>query len=174
VRSLRAFDRAPPMVQRARLRLAEAGHGHCTVEIADNAQLPLPGATADLAVAGWTFGHQTVWEADGGRQAILAALAEMNRVLRPGGTAIVVETLGTGHTAPFDPPPALAAYYQLLTDELGYRRDWIRTDYAFPTLAEGERLLRFFFGDDVAARYLARGDLRMPECTGLWSRRQPK
>jgi len=172
VRSIRAFDLAAPMVEVARRRLACLASGDWEVDVADNARLPVADACADLAIAGWTYGHQTVWNEEGWKKPIELALGEMLRVLRPGGTAIVIETLGTGHTAPFDPPIQLARYYAMLSDDFHFARSWIRTDYEFPSMAEGERLVRFFFGEERAQRFAAGGSTQLPECTGLWSRRR--
>jgi hypothetical protein len=93
-------------------------------------------------------------------------------VLRPRGSAIVIETLGTGHTTPFAPPLELERYYALLTQQFGFDRTWIRTDYEFPSLAEGERLLRLFFGEELATHFVSTGRRVLPECTGVWSRRK--
>ena len=94
--------------------------------------------------------------------------AEQYDELAPGGTAIVIETLGTGHVTPFDPPPGLAAYYALLEQVFGFTRSWIRTDYEFASADDAERLVGFFFGEE-AARALG-GQRTLPECTGLWTR----
>lgn len=168
VRSIRAFDLAPAMVEVARLELAQLGVRNCEIQIADNARLPVPDESADISIAAWTYGHQTVWNAEGWRAPIEAAIAEMIRALRPGGAGIVIETLGTNHTTPFAPPAELERYYALLTEQFHFDRTWIRTDYEFSSLAEGERLLRFFFGEELARRFVSTGSRVLPECTGLW------
>src|SRR5262249_54742228 len=124
VRSIRAFGIAPPMVEVARRSLASRDIRNCEIGVADNASLPVPNKTADLAMAGWTYGHQTIWNEDGWRAPIERAIREMTRVLRPHGTAIVIETLGTGHTVPFSPPTQLARYYAMLGDEFRFERTW--------------------------------------------------
>jgi ubiquinone/menaquinone biosynthesis C-methylase UbiE len=172
VRSIRAFDLAPPMLEVARRNLERLGAKNWQIELADNARLPVMAESADISVAGWTYGHQTVWNADCWREPIEAALGEMLRVLRPRGSAIVIETLGTGHTTPFAPPLELERYYALLTQQFGFDRTWIRTDYEFPSLAEGERLLRLFFGEEMATHFVSTGSPVLPECTGVWSRRK--
>lgn len=173
VRSIRAFDIAPPMVELARRHLCLGSTSNWQVDVADNASLPVPDATADLAVAGWTYGHQTVWNEEAWSEPIELAIREMFRVLRPGGTAIIIETLGTGHTTPFDPPPQLARYYALLAGEFGFEMTWIRTDYEFSSLLEGERLIRFFFGEERAQAFASGRNTVLPECTGLWWRKLP-
>jgi len=126
--------------------------------------------TADLSIAAWTYGHQTVWREDSWRAPIEAALREMLRALRAGGSAVVIETLGTGHTTPFAPPLELARYYSVLEGEYGFARAWVRTDYEFPTADEGERLVRFFFGEERARVFASSRGTSMPECTGVWTR----
>jgi ubiquinone/menaquinone biosynthesis C-methylase UbiE len=171
VQKIRAFDAAEPMLAVARRHCARAGFENCQFEVADNASLPVPDACADLAIAGWTYGHQTVWAEHAWREPIERALREMLRVLRPGGTAIVIETLGTGHLTPFEPPAALQRYYAMLEDEYAFARDWFRTDYVFPSRLEGERMVRAFFGHDLGDMFEKSGDRLLPECTGLWWRR---
>jgi hypothetical protein len=90
----------------------------------------------------------------------------MRRVLRPGGTIVVLETLGTGHETP-QRLDSLDAYFCYL-EEGGFSSTWIRTDYQFVSLDEAEELTRFFFGEDLAAQVTERGQLTLPECTGIW------
>jgi len=173
VGTIRAFDIAAPMVEVARrnldrLTLGPGGVRNWDIGIADNACLPVPNESADIVIAAWTYGHQTIWNADSWQTPIEAAIGEMIRALRPRGAAIVVETLGTGHTTPFAPPVELERYYALLTEQFHFERTWIRTDYEFPSLAEGERLLRFFFGEEMAMRFASAGSCVLPECTGVW------
>jgi SAM-dependent methyltransferase len=161
------------MLELAHRNLSELGLGNCQLSVADNARLPVADASADLALAGWSYGHQTVWHPDSWRAPIEAALREMTRVLRPSGTALVIETLGTGHSDPFTPPTELARYYRMLTEEFHFEQRWIRTDYEFASVADGERLVRFFFGADLARDFLASGSALLPECTGVWWWQKP-
>lgn len=170
VRSIQAFDASAAMLQIAAQTLEDVGRGNWTVGVADNRRLPVEDAVADLAIAGWSFGHTVGWFPDTWREEIGQMLAEMRRVLRPGGTAVILETLGTGRETPQPPHAGLAAYYQWLEGEQGFAATWIRTDYQFASLAEADELTRFFFGADLADR-IAHGSLTIvPECTGLWTR----
>jgi ubiquinone/menaquinone biosynthesis C-methylase UbiE len=172
VRSIRAFDASAPMLEVARRHLTQLGTHNWQLAVADNARLPSETASAGLAIAGWTFGHQTVWRENDWRDPIECALHEMLRVLAPGGYAIVIETLGTGYTEPFDPPAALARYYAMLEREFQFTRTWIRTDYEFRTPHDAERLVRFFFGEEAGRAIAASGARRLAECTGLWHARK--
>lgn len=167
-RSVRAFDASPAMLTLARKlsRIPEIAFA-----AARNHALPARSASADLALAGWTFGHAVGWNPQGWEAELDACLAEMARVLRPGGTAVVIETLGTGRSDPAPPNEGLAALYRRL-EACGFRPSWIRTDYLFPDRSEADRLCQGFFGTTFPLVQEAAG-WRLPECTGLWSRRKP-
>jgi ubiquinone/menaquinone biosynthesis C-methylase UbiE len=165
-------DVSPAMLDVARAHLeAAAPRDAWELHCADARALPVPNGWASLAVAGWMFGHFTLWMAEGWRAEIAAALAEMDRALVPGGALVIIETLGTGREEPEPPSPALAAYYAWLEQEQGMTRTWIRTDYVFPDVATAARTTGFFFGEAFGERVSREGWRRIPECTGVWSRR---
>lgn len=171
VRSLRAFDASAHMLAFARDDLARRKlDARVQLEIADNRALPLPDACADLCIEGWSFGHATVWHPNDWRAHVEAAVGEMLRVLRPGGTAVVIETLGTGSEHPRVSSPSLAGFYAWLEAERGFDATWVRTDYRFASVDEAERLLRGFFGDALGDRVRDEQCTTLPECTGLWWR----
>jgi ubiquinone/menaquinone biosynthesis C-methylase UbiE len=142
-----------------------------SLAVADNNAMPFVNNSADVTIAGWSFGHATGWTPDNWREVIGAAVAEMQRLTRDGGTLIILETLGTGRETPAPPNQALADYYHWLESEHGFNREWLRTDYQFGSVEEADRLMRFFFGDDFAERVRAQNWQIVPECTGLWWRR---
>ena len=91
----------------------------------------------------------------------------MKRVLRPGGTLLIIETEGTGEKEPA-PPDSMHNYLGLLK-ELGFQWDWIRTDYRFESSTEAQELVPFFFGEDMLdACYPDEQSVILPECTGIW------
>lgn len=141
------------------------------IAVGDNRHMPLPADMADIALAGWSFGHSLTWFQEQWQDAIAAAISEMARVLRPDGVAIILETMGTGAETPMPPTESLATYYAWLENELGFAGQTFRTDYRFESLAEAERLTRFFFGDALAERVVNEGLQVLPECTGMWWRR---
>ena len=65
---------------------------------------------------------------------------------------ILLESLGTGETAPH--PPVHLEQYLTYLDHAGFHSTWIRTDYRFASLQEAEELSRFFFGDDLAQQII--------------------
>lgn len=164
-RRVYAFDLSPHMLNIGRETLPHTHNWH--VAAGDNRHMPVRSGVADLVIAGWSFGHLTGWEPDRWREEIGAALAEMRRILKPGGTAIILETLGTGSETPQPPTPALAAYYDWLVEQ-GWSHKWIRTDFQFDTVGEAVALTQFFFGDEMAERIQREMLLILPECTGLW------
>jgi ubiquinone/menaquinone biosynthesis C-methylase UbiE len=168
VKTIRALDISPHMLHAARVKLAQTGLQNWRVTVADNRRLPLADAIADVSIAAWSLGHLTSWYPETWRHEIGAALAQMERVLRPGGTVILLETLGTGQASPRPPHAGLVAYYDLLEKERGFASTWIRTDYRFQSLDEAEMLTRFFFGDELADRVVQEGLVLLPECTGIW------
>jgi len=140
------------------------------VVAADNRTIPLAGGIADVVMAGWSIAHSVGWYPETWRQETGKALTEMFRLLRSGGTAILLETLGTGNETPAPPNEGLAAFYAMLENEYGFTRTSLRTDYRFESPAEGQALLRFFFGDELADRIVSEQLTILPECTGIWSR----
>jgi ubiquinone/menaquinone biosynthesis C-methylase UbiE len=166
-----ASEPAAAMRAVARRRIARLPTARCALLGADARALPVRAGWADVAVAGWALGHLRAWEAPRWREAIGRALAELARALRPGGTLIVIETLGTGEETPRPPTPELAEYYAWLEGEQGMERAAIRTDYRFPDSESAARALAFFFGGGFAARVLERRWTRIPVCRGVWWRR---
>lgn len=162
-RTIYAFDESAAMLAVAARKLrAEGGHNWHTA-VADHRHIPLPEHRADVAIEGWAFAHFVGWYPDSWRVQASRALAEMARLLRPGGTMVLLETLGTGFETPHA-PEQLRPFYRWLETEQGFRFTWIRTDYRFANQEEAAELLRFFFGPEMAAR----AQIHFPECSGVW------
>ena len=168
VKQIRAFDASQHMLDVAMTKLRQMNLTNWQTEAADNRRLPADAAGADLAIEGWSFGHAVGWYPDTWREETNTALLEMRRVLRPGGTMILLETLGTGRETPQPPTEGLAELYAWLEGEHGFSATWIRTDYRFESLDEAERLTRFFFGDELADMVVKNNWVILPECTGIW------
>jgi len=161
--SVFAFDGSAHMIGYATaLGLPNARFG-----VADSRALPVRSGVADLAIEGWSVSHMVDWHPATWREEAGKAVAELRRVLAPGGTAIAIETLGTGFTTPTPPSPELAEYYEWL-EGLGFTRTWCRTDYRFESVTEAETLARPFFGDALADRIARERITELPECTGIW------
>lgn len=160
------------MLDIARAHLATLATGAAvTLEVGDARALDVGDAWADIAIAGWVFGHFRSWYASDWKVEIGRALAEMNRVLVNEGTLVILETLGTGSTEPAPPRPELGEYYRWLEEEHGMTRLAIRTDYRFPDVETAARTTGFFFGEAFAERVRAEQWSQIPESTGLWWRK---
>lgn len=161
------IDAAPAMLEVARAHRERSAHPDWQLVEGDARALPVPSASADLVVAGWVFGHFRAWLPEGWRDAVDAAVAEMRRVARPGAPIVIIETLGTNHETPRT-HEALDVYFEHLEGRHGFARQVIRTDYRFESVASAAATLGAFFGDAMAEAVRARGDVVVPECTGVW------
>jgi ubiquinone/menaquinone biosynthesis C-methylase UbiE len=159
-------ERAAPMLEVARRRLDAMGVVYAA-HLADARAMPLSNASADLAIAGWVFGHFRLWMPDGWRDEVEAAIGEMRRVVRAGGKLVIVETLGTGHVEPRR-NAALDEYFALLEERWGFTRSWIRTDYSFSSVDEAARVCGSFFGEALAERIRQNAWATVPECTAVF------
>lgn len=166
VRSIRAFDASQHMLHIAADKLLASGLNNWQVQVSDHRSLPVEDASADIAISGWSICYLVDWNRGAWQSDVDRALAEMVRVLRPGGVMILLETMGTGFQTPH-PPDHLVDYYHAL-EEKGFAYQWIRTDYRFADLDEAVELVQFFFGDELAEQVRAAGSPILPECTGIW------
>lgn len=166
---VRGVEYAAPMLALARERLRAEGHADESMDLSvgDAYASDFGDGWADLAVAGWVFGHALRWHPHDWQERITRALTAMRRALGPGGRLVVIETLGTGVTDPA-PPPGLVGYQRWLESEWGLARREIRTDYRFGSVDEAATAMGFFFGEAMAERVRANGWSRVPECTGGW------
>jgi len=135
---------------------------------ADMSHLPIACRAFDCCIAGWSIGHSRSWYPDTWLEVINTMLGEMTRVTQPGGTLIIMETLGTGALEPDAPSKELKQYYHFLEDEHHYNKMVIATDYQFETVDQAVLYTRFFFGDELAEKIRKNGWSRLPEFTGIW------
>ena len=166
-RSVHAFDGSLHMTQFSNRRRPS----NVTLGVADNRCFPIRDGAADVAIEGWSFSHTTDWYPGSWQSEAGKSIDEMLRVLRPGGVAIAIESLGTGFETPHAPRPILAEYYAWLERERGFTRTWCRTDFRFESVEEASTLARFFFDDELADRIVRERLTELPECTGIWWRR---
>lgn len=149
----------------------EKAGGYWELVQGDMHNLPFPSRWVDVVFAGWAIGHLRSWFADQWRARIRRVLDEMHRVVKPGGTLLIIETLGTGSLIPAPPTSELAEYYDYLEDEWGFKRQKIRTDYVFPSIEAAVEYTEFFFGAELAKKIRRNGWSQLPEWTGLWGKR---
>jgi len=168
VAQIDACDNSPHMLSVAERKLKTGGWQNWRLHVADNTNLPLPDHSDDIAIEGWSFAHAPGWFPGTWQQKVRQMIGEMMRLLKPGGTFILLETLGTGYETPTPPAPHLAELYAWWEETYQLHHSWIRTDYQFASPQEGADQTRFFFGDALADRILANQMTILPECTGIW------
>ncbi|MGB1287730.1 MAG: class I SAM-dependent methyltransferase [Aggregatilineales bacterium] len=168
VNQIIACDIAPAMLHEAQKSLALTGMTNWHLSQSDNRAMPFAANSADVVIQGWSFAHTRAWSPDNWQTEIAKMIAEMKRLLKPGGTMILLETMGTGNKQPEAPMPELAELYAWWEVEYNLDYRWIRTDYQFESVEEADELTRFFFGDDLADSIVASGKTILPECTGIW------
>lgn len=166
-KSILALDASAAMLEVNAQQLTQAGLSNWKTSVADHRNIPADDNSADVIVAGWTVCYLTSSEVPNYKLNLEKIILEMKRVLRPGGTIVIMETMGTGYETPH-PPEFLTQYYSLLENKYGFSHKWIRLDYRFADLEEAERQARFFFGDKLADRVVVEKLVTLPECAGVW------
>jgi ubiquinone/menaquinone biosynthesis C-methylase UbiE len=166
VRTVAAFDTSEHMLSIARQKLENSGLTNWHIETAGHNHLPLPDASVDIVLSGWSLVYAAIWAKGDWRESLAQALSEIRRVLRPGGTVIILETMGTGGETP-NPPADLLDYFDFLK-EYGFESTWIRTDYRFASAEEAHYLTEFFFGEEMLSNISKDDPTILPECTGIW------
>jgi len=141
--------------------------GQWALSIGDARALPVDDGWADTAIAGWVFGHFTEWWPKSWEAELDQAIGEMDRIVKPGGLEVVIDTLGTAVDEAAAPTPRLADYHARL-EQIGFERTVLRTDYRFASVAESVELLDWFFGLGEWATH--HDDALVPEFTGWWER----
>jgi len=165
-RSIKILDSHEEMLKVAEKKLKKMNLTNWQSIVADNRSIPLDEGIADLVIEGWAFGHLVEWNWDTWKEEIDKALHEMGKLLKPGGVAIIIETLGTGFKQPVPPSEKLQTFYNYLEKDLGFFHKFIRTDFQFSSLKEAFHLVSIFWGEN-RARDIVKSTI-VPECTGFW------
>jgi ubiquinone/menaquinone biosynthesis C-methylase UbiE len=165
--SIEAFDISAAMLKVAEEKLSAPKLKNWKTGVANHRELPVKDSAADLAISGWSICYLVDWSCSDWRIEVSKGLAEMERVVKSGGTVVIIETQGTGFESPH-PPEHLIEYFAFL-EEHGYAKTWFRTDYHFADKAEARELTEFFFGKELADQFDSE---TLPECTGLWWKRK--
>ena len=166
-RSIIALDASEAMLQVTSDQLRRIGLTNWTTRTADHRSLPLPDNSADLIISGWSICYLTNDNIPEREVNLQRIMSEIHRVLRSDGTAIIIETMGTGEEQP-NPPLFLHDYYEKLTEMYGFTQSIIRHDYLFDNPQQAETTVRFFFGDELAERVALRNSPRVSEFAGIW------
>jgi len=166
VGQLTATDLSFHMLSFGKRFLEKQGQKNTSLTLATHHALPFADKTADLVISGWSFCYAAISSNDGWQSTLEKALAEVQRVLRPGGILMLIESLGTGYESP-NRPLVLVDYLEYLEKD-GFDSTWIRTDYCFTDRTEALDLTQFFFGEDPMPLWETEQGVIVPECTGLW------
>ncbi len=174
VRHLYAFDLTLPMLRVAQYKQNKHGWKNVSLAQADSRRMPVLSNNADFAIEGWAFLQIAVWHPQDWQVQLDRALEEMQRVVRPGGRMILIETLGTGEQVP-KVEPFFREVYDFLETERGFAPLAIRTDYCFETMEQIQQIVLPLFGQKMLECLVrTKAGLVLPECTGLWWRQLPK
>ena len=133
----------------------------------EHRDLPLPNNSIDLIIEGWAFLRAFCFAYPEWRSEFEAIVLEMKRILRPRGTVILIETMGSLHIWD-EVPIRTAELYDYFEKQLGLKKIIIRTDYKFSNIEQAVDLGTFFFGDETGAEIQQIGELIIPEATAIW------
>jgi SAM-dependent methyltransferase len=177
------FDREQHMLDRCRRNLSKFSDRLCLAPC-DNTDLTIPPVKADTFIQGWSFGHVMVDNAAQFQKIFHIIHEKINEILKPDGTIILIETMGTNVSEPGAPLPVLSDFYGLLENEYHFSRKVLDTSYRFNDVTEAARIMGFFFGEQMAENILkcassnntANCNLSgnnhlskvIPEFTGIW------
>ncbi len=143
-----------------------AGLGHVRVLQGTAQQVPLPDASVDVVSARWAYFFGPGCE---------PGLCELDRVVRRGGTAFVVDNDGTRSTFGAWFRAALPSYDPVTVERFWSARGWTRTPvdmvWRFDRRSDLERVVRIEFAAQHAERFLADHlGLEVDYAVNLWWR----
>lgn len=167
-RNLTATDLSPAMLRYARKDLGSHGFPWINYCVADHRLLPFAPRSFDVILSGWSLCYLYTWDKKNWLKNLNRAFQQFQRILKPGGFVILIETLGTGETTPVH-VKELDEYYQYL-DMLGFGLTWLRTDYAFRDYKTAAPVVEAFFGKAMLKKITENDRAFLPECTGIWYR----
>lgn len=173
IRKLATCDVTDAMLRMAQAKRRKYGWKNVSLVLADSRRMPFRPGWADFAIEGWAFLQIAVWHPQDWQVQLGRALDEMQRLVRPGGRMILIETLGTGESTP-KVAPFFRAVYDFLEAQRGFTPVAIRTDYCFETMEQIQQVVLPLFGPEMLERLIeTRAGWVLPECTGLWWRELP-
>lgn len=167
--TMAVFDRSEAMLALNRDKLAPLLPAEkLRFGIADHRCLPVNDHSVDLITAGWSVCYLASSNHADWQSSLEHTLAEFRRVLRPGGTIVILETMGTGTDGP-QPPDFLTGYYDQLENTYGFTFSLLPMDYTFHSVEEAVELTYFFFGEALSRQVRVKGVPVVREWAGMWT-----
>jgi ubiquinone/menaquinone biosynthesis C-methylase UbiE len=157
-------DRAQHMIDKAKVNLKDHTE-KIRYECMDIRNLKQLTIKADCIVEGWTLGHIVIDEHKRLEECVRELMDDLCEKLNPGGSLIIIETLGTNTDRPHIPDEHLKRFYSILEETYHLKRNVVRTDYMFYSKDDAQRILSFFFGDPMKYEV---NDRIVKEHTGVW------
>lgn len=157
----------PGLAQLARRRLRARGVENADVLLGTAQSIPLPDSSVDVVHARWAYFFGRGCE---------PGLVELDRVLRPGGTALVIDNDGSRSTfgawfrrsyAHLDPPAETERFWSLR----GWTLDRVDMGWRFTSRADLEAVVRIELTPEVADEALRHHEgVEVDYAVNLWSR----
>lgn len=161
------FDRSKHMLDKARINL-EKYNEKIIFENLDHSAVIEKQLKADIAIEGWAFGHTLFNNTNEFSDIVKTLITNCEKITKPSGKIIIIETLGTNVDEPNPPGDLLRKFYNTLEEEYGFSKTIVRTDYKFPSQEDAERIMGFFFGEWIIDEIQKRNSSTIPEYTGIW------
>ena len=173
VKKVYCFDRSNHMLDKARNNLKQY-ETKIHFEIFDHAEIIKTQLETDIAIEGWAFGHALFNNSNEFSDIVKTLVSNCEKVLKPDGKIVIIETLGTNVDKPNPPGELLNKFYDVLEKDYGFIRKIVKTDYKFPSQEDAKRIMGFFFGEWIIDEIQKRNSSIIPEYTGLWVKTKGK
>ena len=165
VKQIYAFDRTEAMIHFANKKLKLSGKENIKFDISDSTHVPLRDHYVDLSIEGWAFLAMKLFSDQELTELLKNGVNEMERVTEFNGDIILIETAGTCVDEPLD---YFLPQLNILTDELGFKKEIIETPYKFDTIEQALDLIKFFFGEEAYNWTKKNNSEIVKEFTGIW------
>lgn len=116
-KTLKFFDLSFHMLEKAVKKLKVANFKNWIPGVADHRHIPLKDNTGDMVISGWSISYLIMENDINWKEEFDRTFNEIKRLVRSGGTVIIIESMGTGKEKPELPNERLADYYKHLKDK---------------------------------------------------------
>lgn len=167
VNHVMAYEFMDGMLKYARNKKDLANVANCTFLKGDNLHVAARDNSADIAIEGWSIAQMLSYSKDVWQATLDHSIEEMKRIVKPGGTIFLIESLGILAEEPME-PKFFSKLYGIFETKFGFKREWVRTDYKFDSASMAEYYIGFYFGEEAAKHVKDKQLSIVPECTGIW------